>query len=36
MQTYDVTFIIIAVILFLASYAFQYGEELQQQADETL
>lgn len=36
MQTYDVTFIIITVILFLASYAFQYGEELQQQADETL
>ncbi len=35
-QTLDFTFVIIAVILFLASYAFRYGEELQQLADETL
>lgn len=35
-HTYDFTFIIAAAILFLVSYAFRYGEELQQQADETL
>ncbi|MDD3796728.1 MAG: DUF2975 domain-containing protein [Lachnospiraceae bacterium] len=33
---YDGSFILIAVLLFLFSYIFRYGEELQTQADETL
>lgn len=32
----DLTFLIIAFILFLCSYIFRYGEELQQLSDETL
>lgn len=32
----DPTFIIIAFVLFLCSYIFRYGEELQQLSDETL
>lgn len=35
-HTYDVTFVIMAVVFFLASYVFRWGEELQRQADETL
>jgi hypothetical protein len=34
--TFDCSFIIAAVILFLLSYIFQYGEELQRESDETL
>ncbi|MCD7769947.1 MAG: DUF2975 domain-containing protein [Oscillospiraceae bacterium] len=33
---YDLTWLLIAVLLFLFSYIFRYGEELQRQADETL
>ena len=33
---YDVTFLIVAALLFLLSYIFRYGEELQRQSDETL
>lgn len=32
----DLTFIVVAFVLFLLSYIFKYGEELQNQADETL
>jgi len=32
----DLNFLVIAAILFLLSYIFKYGEELQNQADETL
>ena len=34
--TMDFSFIIIAIILFLLSYIFQYGEALQKESDETL
>lgn len=34
--TFDLSFLIIFFILLLMSYIFQYGEELQQQVDETL
>lgn len=34
--SFDLTFVIYAVILFLLSYVFQYGGELQQLSDETL
>jgi hypothetical protein len=34
--TFDGSFIIAAVILFLLSYIFQYGEGLQRESDETL
>ena len=33
---YDITFLIVSALLFLLSYIFRYGEELQQQSDETL
>ena len=33
---YNIAFLIIAALLFLLSYIFRYGEELQQQSDETL
>ena len=33
---FDITFIVVFFILLLMSYIFQYGEELQQQVDETL
>lgn len=33
---FDVTFLVIAMVLFLLSYIFRYGEELQKQSDETL
>jgi hypothetical protein len=32
----DVSFLAIAVVLFLLSYIFQYGENLQRESDETL
>ncbi len=32
----DLTFFIVAAVLFLVSYIFEYGEELQQLSDETL
>lgn len=35
-QNFDLTFIIYALILFLLSYIFQYGAQLQQLSDETL
>lgn len=34
--SFDVTFIVIFFVLLLASYIFQYGQELQQLSDETL
>ncbi|MCD8088225.1 MAG: DUF2975 domain-containing protein [Oscillospiraceae bacterium] len=33
---YDLSWLLLAVLLFLFSYIFRYGEELQRQADETL
>ena len=33
---WDLTFVLIAAFLFLFSYIFRYGEELQRQSDETL
>lgn len=33
---YNIAFLIVAALLFLLSYIFRYGEELQQQSDETL
>lgn len=36
MSSFDVNFIFIAFILYLLSYVFKYGEELQQLSDETL
>ncbi len=33
---FDLTFLLVAGLLFLFSYIFRYGEELQRQADETL
>lgn len=33
---YDITFLLFAALLFLLSYIFKYGEELQRQSDETL
>ena len=35
-HVFDATYLIIALALFLFSYIFRYGEELQRQADETL
>ena len=32
----DLTFLVVAAVVFLFSYIFRYGEELQRQADETL
>ena len=32
----DLTFLVVFFILLLVSYIFRYGEELQQQVDETL
>lgn len=32
----DLTFLVVAVVLLLASYVFRYGEQLQQLSDETL
>ena len=34
--SFDLTFIVVAFVLFLLSYVFSYGEELQREADETL
>jgi hypothetical protein len=34
--TFDCSFLVGAVILFLLSYIFRYGEELQRESDETL
>ena len=33
---YNIAFLVIAALLFLLSYIFRYGEELQRQSDETL
>ena len=33
---YNIDFLIVAALLFLLSYVFRYGEELQRQSDETL
>lgn len=35
-NNFDVTFLVFACVLFLLSYVFRYGEELQRQYDETL
>ncbi len=35
-SSFDLTFILAALALFLLSYIFRYGEELQKQSDETL
>ena len=35
-STFDMTFLVFAAMMFLLSYVFQYGEELQQLSDETL
>ncbi len=35
-RSYNMSFILIAAVLFLFSYVFRYGEELQKQSDETL
>jgi hypothetical protein len=35
-RTFDFSFIVGAVILFLLSYIFRYGEQLQRDSDETL
>ena len=35
-HVFDATYLIIALALFMFSYIFRYGEELQRQADETL
>lgn len=35
-RNFDLSFVLVAVMLFLCSYIFRYGEELQKQADETL
>nr|MCR5372345.1 hypothetical protein [Solobacterium sp.] len=34
--SFDLSFIAVAFVLFLLSYVFSYGEELQREADETL
>lgn len=36
LTTFDLTFLIVAAVLYLLSYIFRYGEELQQLSDETL
>ncbi len=35
-RSMDISFFLVAIIVFLCSYIFRYGEELQKQADETL
>ena len=36
MHRVDISFLVVSAIVFLFSYIFRYGEELQRQADETL
>ena len=36
LTTFDMTFLIVAAVLYLLSYIFRYGEQLQQLSDETL
>lgn len=33
---FDIKFVLVALVIFLLSYVFKYGEELQREADETL